>query len=109
MALHGIRLFLQGLGRVLMWRKLTEYLFAVCDLLKAEGRMAWQAMRRAAFGILIVLVAALLMATGVGFLIAGLYLALALAVQAWAAALITGGIVLATGSLVAWIGVQATR
>lgn len=108
-ALHGIRMFLQGLGRFLMWRKLTEYILAVCDLLEAEGRMAWQAIRRAVFGILILLVAGLLLATGVGFLIAALYLALALAVHAWAAALITGGIVLGIGSLVAWIGVQAWR
>jgi hypothetical protein len=105
---YGVRL-LRYLRYVPMLRKLTEYVFALCDLLEAEGRALRQAIRRAAVGIGILLLAGLLLATGLGFLIAGVFLALAVALNAWAGALITGGIVLALGAVVAWFAIQTTR
>ena len=92
-----------------MLRKLNEYVFALCDLLEAEARVIGHAARRTALSIVVLLLAGLFMATGCGFLVAGLYLILAMALNAWAGALITGGIILVVGFLVAWIGLQVPR
>ena len=92
-----------------MLRKLTEYILAVCELLEAQGRALRQAVRRTALGMVILLVGGLLLAAGLGFLIAGIYLILAAALTPWAGALITGGIVLLLGALVAWIGLHTAR
>lgn len=92
-----------------MLRKLTEYVFALCDLLEAQGRALRDAARRMALGIVVLFLGGLLMATGLGFLIASAYLILALALEPWAGALIVGGSVLVLGALVAWAGLRATH
>lgn len=107
-ALSIIRLF-RCTRYVPVLRKFTEYIFALCDLLQAEARALGHAARRVALGIVVLLLGGLLLATGFGFLVAGVYLVLAATLNAWAGALITGGIVALVGCLVAWIGLKATR
>ncbi len=92
-----------------MFHKLTEYVFAVCDLIEAEVRALRAVSRRVALGGMIMLLAAALLATSFGFLIAGVYILLATALNAWAGALITGGIVLVMGALATWIALQTIR
>ncbi len=100
---------LQCLRYVPMLRKITEYIFALCDLLEAQGHALRQAVRRTALGMVVLLLGALLLGTGVGFIIAAIYLILAAVLMPWAGALITGGIVLVLGGLVAWIGLHIAR
>lgn len=107
-ALSVIHLF-QCLRYVPMLRKLTEYIFAVCDLLEAQGRALRQTVRRTALGMVVLLVGGLLLAAGLGFIIAGIYLILAAALTPWAGALITGAIVIVLGGVVAWIGLHTAR
>jgi hypothetical protein len=89
--------------------RLTDYILALCDLIEAGGRALQRAFRHAALGVLLLSLAGLLLATGFGFLIAGLYLGLAAAINPWAGALITGGIVVVAGALATWIAVQTIR
>lgn len=90
-------------------RKLNEYVFALCDLFEAEAHAFAQTARRTALAVVVLLLASLLMAAGFGFLVAGLYVLLAAALNAWAGALITGAIVLLVGLVVAWIGLRVGR
>ena len=94
---------------MIMIDRLTEYILALYDLIEAGGRALRSAFRHAALGILLLLLAGLLLATGFGFLVAGLYLALAVAINPWAGALITGLIVAIAGALVTWIALQNIR
>ena len=89
--------------------KITEYVIALCDLLEAEARSLRQASFRAAAGLLVLVLAGLLMATGFGFLIAGLDMLLTAAMNPWAGAMITGGIVLLFGLIVTWIATSIGR
>ncbi len=104
----SFRLF-RCLGRLPMLRTFTEYIFALIDLIEAEVRSLRQSLQRAALGIGVLLVGGLLLATGLGFVIAALYLSLAATLNAWAGALITGGIVMVIGALIAWLGVRTMR
>ncbi len=104
----SFRLF-RCLGRLPMLRTFTEYIFALIDLIEAEVRSLRQSLQRVALGIGVLLGGGLLLATGLGFVIAALYLGLAATLNAWAAALVTGGIVMAIGALTAWIGIRVIR
>ncbi len=109
MVRRGALLLIRCLGGVSVFRKLNEYVFALCDLFEAEARTFAQTARRTALRIVVLLLAGLLLAVGFGFLVAGLYLLLAAALSAWAGALITGGVVLFAGLVVAWLGLRVAR
>lgn len=89
-----------------MLQRVTQYVIALCDLLEAEGRALRAGSMRLAAALITLLLAAGVVATGLGFLVAGLYLLLAAAINPWAGAMITGGIVLAVGLLTTWIAAR---
>jgi hypothetical protein len=83
---------------------LTELIVRVADLAEAEGRTLRAATVRLALGLGILIVAVGVVTAGVVLLLGAIYIVTAARFGPAAGAAVTGGIALALGGLLAWIG-----
>jgi hypothetical protein len=81
----------------------TELIVRVADLCEAEGRTLRGVTLRLALGIVIILIAAAASIAGLILLVLALYITVEQQAGQAAAALLTGGAVLAIGVLLAWL------
>ncbi len=88
---------------------MSEWVIALLDLIEAEGRALRRAVGRASFGVALLTIATLLVITGIGFLIAAAYWALAATFGASLAALIVGVVILLIAASLGFLAYRALR
>ncbi len=89
--------------------QLAEFVAALFDYLRAEGRALKRALAGVAGALLLLLVAAVVLLAALGFLLVALYLALLAVVPAPLAALFTGLVALIFAGGIAWIARLSLR
>ena len=88
---------------------MPEFVIALLELLEAEGRALKQSVRRVSFGLVFLTTTSALILTGLGFLLASGYLALAAALGSALATLIMGGTSLLLAAVLGLIAYRAMR
>jgi multisubunit Na+/H+ antiporter MnhG subunit len=88
---------------------LTEYVIGLLELMEAEGRALRRAVVRTGMGLGLLLVAVGLILTGLGFLMAATYMALAVWLGAPWAAFAVGVAALLLAVLLVWLAQRMTR
>jgi len=83
--------------------QIAEFVTALFDYLRAEGRSFRRAIAGVAWALLLLLVAAVVLLAAFGFLLAAFYLALLNAVSPALAAMVTGLAALVLAGGIAWI------